>query len=296
MKMTYVTKIQANLKRFQTVAARKNSTVVLDGSYKSIFKGRSMNFDELREYVQGDDVKDIDWKASARSQKMLVRQYIAERKHNVMLVFDTNMNMLGDSDGLEEKRELAIMSAGTLAYFVLKSGDFVAASYMTKKGVKYFPFKSELGHLEQILESYHRDVTMDNKTDINDTLEYIIKNFRKKMIIVLVTDVRGFRSITDTNLRRLLVAHDVLALNISDASLEGKYAYNLNDGFLMPAFLSKNKRLTEKIKAERRNIEKEVTDKLKRFGIACSTIDYIDELDKEIIDLLAKHRLERRVN
>ena len=64
-----------------------------------------MNFDELREYVQGDDIKDIDWKASARSQKLLVRQYIAERKHNVLLVFDTNMNMLGDSDGFEEKRE-----------------------------------------------------------------------------------------------------------------------------------------------------------------------------------------------
>ena len=294
MKMTYVTKIQANLKRYQTVAARKNSKMVLDGSYKSVFKGRSMNFDELREYVQGDDVKDIDWKASARSQKTLVRQYIAERKHNVLLLFDTNMNMLGDSDGLEEKRELAIMSAGTLAYFVHKSGDYTAAAYMTNKGVKFFPFKTELGHLEQILESYHKDVTMDNKTDINDCVDYVIKNFRRKMIVVIVTDVRGFRNITETNLKRLLVAHDVLALNISDATIEGKYAYNLNRMSIMPAFITKNKKLSAKIRAGKRDIEGEVTDKLKKYGIACSTIDYIDELDKEIIDLLAKHRLERR--
>src|SRR5574344_2814195 len=104
MKMTYIAKIQANLKRYQSVKARKHTARVLDGSYKSIHKGRSMNFDELREYVQGDDIKDIDWKASARSQKLLVRQYIAERKHNVLLVFDTNMNMLGDSDRSEERR------------------------------------------------------------------------------------------------------------------------------------------------------------------------------------------------
>ena len=142
MKMTYIAKIQANLKRYQSVKARKHTARVLDGSYKSIHKGRSMNFDELREYVQGDDIKDIDWKASARSQKLLVRQYIAERKHNVLLVFDTNMNMLGDSDGFEEKRELAILSAGTLAYFVNKSGDYVASVFMGENGVKYFSVAS----------------------------------------------------------------------------------------------------------------------------------------------------------
>jgi len=254
-----------------------------------------MNFDELREYVQGDDVKDIDWKATARSQKTLVRQYIAERKHNVMVLFDTNMNMLGHSDGLEEKRELAIMSAGTLAYFVHKSGDYVAAAYMTPRGVRYYPFRTELGHLEMILENYHRDVTMDNRTDINDTVDYVIRNFRKKMIVVIVTDVRGFRNITETNLKRLLVAHDVLALNISDASIEGRLAYNINRKTVMPAFLSRNKKLTAKIKESKRQIEREVTDKLKKYGISCSTIDYTAELDKEIIDLLAKHRLERRI-
>lgn len=293
MKMTYIAKIQANLKRYQTVKARKNTARVLDGSYKSIHKGRSMNFDELREYVQGDDIKDIDWKASSRSNKILVRQYIAERKHNILLVFDTNMNMLGDSDGLEEKRELAIMSAGTLAYFVNKSGDFVASVYMTNDGVKYFPFKSGLGNIELILENYHRDVTMENHTDINDCLEYIIRNFKQKMIVILVTDLRGFKNITDTNLKRLLVAHDVLALNISDASLGDGSALNLNNQSIVPAFLSKNKKLKKSMTENKMKLTEEVTDRLKNYGISCSTIDYIDELDKEIVDLLAKHRGER---
>lgn len=293
MKMTYIAKIQANLKRYQSVKARKHTARVLDGSYKSIHKGRSMNFDELREYVQGDDIKDIDWKASARSQKLLVRQYIAERKHNVLLVFDTNMNMLGDSDGFEEKRELAILSAGTLAYFVNKSGDYVASVFMSENGVKYFPFKAGLGNIETILENYHRTVTMNNNSDVNDCLEYIIRNFKQKMIIVLVSDVRGFTTITDTNLKRLLVAHDVLALNISDASINGNLAYNMNAGTFMPAFLSKNKKLQRAMKEANLKLQKTVTERLKKFGISCSTIDYVEELDREIVDLLAKHRGEK---
>lgn len=293
MKMTYIAKIQANLKRYQSVKARKHTARVLDGSYKSIHKGRSMNFDELREYVQDDDIKDIDWKASARSQKLLVRQYIAERKHNVLLVFDTNMNMLGDSDGFEEKRELAILSAGTLAYFVNKSGDYVASVFMSENGVKYFPFKAGLDNIETILENYHRTVTMNNNSDVNDCLEYIIRNFKQKMIIVLVSDVRGFTTITDTNLKRLLVAHDVLALNISDASINGNLAYNMNKASFMPAFLSKNKKLQRAMKEANLKLQKTVTERLKKFGISCSTIDYVEELDREIVDLLAKHRGEK---
>ena len=293
MKMTYIAKIQANLKRYQSVKARKHTARVLDGSYKSIHKGRSMNFDELREYVQGDDIKDIDWKASARSQKLLVRQYIAERKHNVLLVFDTNMNMLGDSDGFEEKRELAILSAGTLAYFVNKSGDYVASVFMSENGVKYFPFKAGLGNIETILENYHRTVTMNNNSDVNDCLEYIIRNFKQKMIIVLVSDVRGFTTITDTNLKRLLVAHDVLALNISDASINGNLAYNMNAGTFMPAFLYKNKKLKKAMKESNLELQKTVVNRLKKYGISCSTIDYVEELDREIVDLLAKHRREK---
>ena len=290
MKMTYIAKIQANLKRYQRVSTRRNTARVLDGSYKSIHKGRSMNFDELREYVQGDDIKDIDWKASARSQKLLVRQYIAERKHNVLLVFDTNMNMLGHSSGLEEKRELAIMSAGTLAYFVNKNGDYVAATYMGKDGVKYYPFKPGLSNIELILENYHKTVTEDNHTDINDCLEYIVRNFKQKMIVILVSDVRGFRGITDQNIKRLLVAHDVLALNISDASVDALGTYDLNTKFMLPDFLNKNKKLKEAIKEHNLSLQTEITERLKGYGISCSTIDYIDELDREIIDLLAKHK------
>ena len=66
MNLDYVSKIKFGLKRYKTIATDKTTSRVLDGSYNSIYKGRSMNFDELREYVPGDDIKDIDWKATSR--------------------------------------------------------------------------------------------------------------------------------------------------------------------------------------------------------------------------------------
>lgn len=93
MKMKYITKIRGNI----ALHSNKITSNILDGSYRSIYKGKSSNFEDLRKYVIGDNIKDIDWKASARSGEVLVRQYIAEKKHNIMLVFDTGKKMLADT-------------------------------------------------------------------------------------------------------------------------------------------------------------------------------------------------------
>ena len=126
MNLDYVSKIKFGLKRYKTIATDKATSRVLDGSYNSIYKGRSMNFDELREYVPGDDIKDIDWKATSRSQKVLIRQYIAEKKHNIMLVMDANRRMLAETKTGENKGEVALMAGGTLGYMVTDNGDYVS--------------------------------------------------------------------------------------------------------------------------------------------------------------------------
>ena len=135
MKMNYVSRIQSNLKKYKTINTNKITTRILDGSYNSVYKGRSMNFDELREYVPGDEIKDMDWKASARGNKLLVRQYIAEKKHNIMLVIDSNCRMLANANDTQDKAEVALLSAGTLAYLVNRNGDYVSATFATKTSV-----------------------------------------------------------------------------------------------------------------------------------------------------------------
>lgn len=294
MKMRYIPLIQANLKRFEKIISRRTTTRALDGSYKSIYKGRSMNFDELREYVAGDDIKDVDWKASARSRKLLIRQYVAEKKHNIMFVFDTNRTMLADSQGHEDKSQLAIMSAGTLAYMVNRSGDFISAIYATDTSINFMPFKTGLGNIEMILEYYKKEVDKNIDTDINATLDYIIRNFRKKMIIVIVTDLKGIESISENNLKRLLVANDVLVLNISDADLTEGVMFNMDDGSYVPDFFLKNKKLIGLAQEKKNRLYESCMDKLEKYGIASSTVDYLDELDMEMMHLLSMHAAKKR--
>lgn len=294
MKMKYMSRIQSNLKQCRTIRARKATTRVLDGSYRSVYKGRSMNFDELREYVPGDDIKDMDWKASARSRKLLMRQYVAEKKHNLMLVMDTNCRMLADTETGQEKREVALLSAGTLAYLISRNGDYVGAMFETAASKQYFPCKTGLMNVEHILCHYDKEVTPDNKSDFNSVLQYILKNIRSHMLLILVTDMEGVRSLTDMMLRRLLVMHDVLILTVSDMEMSGDRCFAVENNSYLPAFLSEDRKLLLRQQKRRNEIKEVCTEKLKKYGIAWVTIHQQDEIEEKLVELLNKHKLEKR--
>ena len=137
-------------------------------------------------------------------------------------------------------------------------------------------------------------MTIDNHSDINVALEYVVRHFRRKMILILVTDLEGIRSITETNLKRLLVAHDVLLLTISDADLQSGKVYNMEEEDYFSEFLLVDKKLIKRAADNKARMEREASEKLKKYGIANVTLDDEKELEREIIDLLNKHKLEKR--
>ncbi|MDD6400675.1 MAG: DUF58 domain-containing protein [Lachnospiraceae bacterium] len=290
MKMNYVSRIQSNLKKYKTINTNKITTRILDGSYNSVYKGRSMNFDELREYVPGDEIKDMDWKASARGNKLLVRQYIAEKKHNIMLVIDSNCRMLANANDTQDKAEVALLSAGTLAYLVNRNGDYVSATFATKTSVNHIPFRSGLMNIENILSSYHKAVTLDNDSDLNKPLEFILHNYNRRMIILIVTDITGIDKIKEDNLKRLLVRHDVLLVDVSDADLSGKNVYDVEMGSYLPDFFTRDKKFVALEEEKKQSFEQRCIDKLKRYGIASSVISNTKDIDAKIIELLEKHK------
>lgn len=293
-RMNYISKIQASLKRYKTIHTRKTTSRVIDGSYNSIYKGRSLNFDELREYVAGDEVKDIDWKASARSGKVLVRQYIAEKKHNIMLVFDANRRMLADTENGHEKREMAILSGGTLAYLVNSNGEYVSALYTGEKGLKMYPFRTGLANIENILNNYHNDVSYSNTSSLNNALEYIVRTMRRKTIIIVVTDMQGMREVTETTLKRLLLMNDVMFINVSDGGMSGKNVYDIGNNNYMPSFLTRSKRLARLEKQKKDEILADCDAKFKKYGVSMTTVDDPEEMDTKLIELLEKHKVEMR--
>ena len=197
MILKYINKIKANI----SIYATKKATNILDGTYQSIYIGKSLNFENLREYVINDEVKDIDWKSSARTGKLLVKQYIAEKKHNIMLVMDTGLKMDADTDAHEPKKDIALYIAGTIGYIAIKNGDYVGLTYATQ-AVKYKPFKYNLYNLEEYLASYDKDC-FNNNININETLEYVFKNITKKMIIFVITDIDGISKLEDKLLKKI---------------------------------------------------------------------------------------------
>lgn len=293
MNLTYISQISSRIKQNKTIRTNRLTSQILDGSYRSVYKGRSMNFDELREYVAGDDIKDIDWKASARSQKLLVKQYIAEKTHNFMLVFDTNRRMLAHTRLLQEKWQVGLFSAGTLAYLTNKNGDYTGAIFPTIQSIAFFPFKTGLFHLEQILKQYETCVSTDNTSSINTALDYIVRNFRRRMILVLVTDAQGILDIPDSTLKQLLVMNDVLLLHIGDAELcsradSSTAVYNMDAKTYLPSFFTEDTKLANLEKTKRDMLYKECTSKLKRHGIASATIHQAEQVDETILSLLSE--------
>lgn len=294
MKMKYINKIQANLRVCNTIYTDKITRMILDGSYHSIYKGRSMNFDELREYVPGDDIKDMDWKASARSQRLLVKQYVAEKKHNILFVFDTNKRMLADTAKGCEKRETALMAAGTLAYLINRNGDFISSIFSDSVKIRRFPFKTGLANIENILAQCEHAVNRDNVSELNGALEYITRNYKNSMIVVIVTDMEGVNTITETALKKLLVLHDLLLINISDADTSGTGVFDISNERYLPDFFTRDKKLI-KIENERRNkILENGAVKLSKLGISYVTVDESEGTDIKIMELLNKHKEERK--
>lgn len=286
MKMNYITKIKANI----SIYATKKTSNILDGSYKSIYKGRSMNFEDLREYIVGDNIKDIDWRASARSGKLLIKQFVAEKKHNIMVVLDTGKKMLADTKSNESKKDVSILTAGTISYLANKNGDYVGAVYNKNDEISFFPFKEGLFNIEKILSNYDSDVDCSDSSYLNKALEYLTKNIKRRMIVFIITDMKGMDSVKEQTLKRLSGQHDVLAINITDADMTGDNAFDIEENSYIPRLILEDPKLhelEEKMKKEMENKNKKMFEKNR---ISTTSISKTDEIVPKIIELLERYR------
>ena len=285
-KSDYITRIKANV----SIYATKRTSNVLDGTYPSVFHGRSLNFEDLREYVPGDNIRDIDWKASGRAGQILVKRYIADKKHSIMLVLDTGSKMAGDSAEFVQKREIALRTAGTIGYIAYKNGDTVGSLYNKDGLIKLNPFRTGIPNLERILAEYDRDLESRQKNSIEKSLDFIINNFKKRMIIFVITDMSGINEVSEACLKRLKTRHDVLFVNISDLGLTGNQVFDIDGNGYVPNFISRNKKLAEIEKAKREEILTSNARKLLKFGVSSVNVDNEEEIVGKIIELLESHR------
>lgn len=285
MKLSHINKIKSNI----TIYSDKKTTNLLDGTYKSVYKGKSMNFENLRTYTLNDDVKDIDWKSSIRSGDLLVKQFIAEKKHNILIVLDSNIKMSADTDSHENKKTLATLIAGTIGYLAVKNGDFIGFIYQNQEKTIYKPFKDNLYSLEEYLCNYEKN-TFSKENKIDKSLEFTYKNIKKKMIIFIITDLDGSNSIKQKTYKTLSSIHDVLLINIKDNFMFGEDIYDIENNQYLPNFLLKNIELNKIEKKLKQDILKETEKKLKQNKICSISISSQNQINNKIIELLEEHK------
>ncbi len=200
------------IKRIQIYTNRKVNDMFA-GEYESAFKGQGMQFDEVREYAPGDDIRSIDWNVTARMGKPYIKRFVEEREQVVMLVVDTSGSV--DFGTIERtKNSLAAEFCAVLAYSAIKNGDKVGLITFSDKVDKYIPPRKGAQHVLRII----RELLFDNKpggrTDIGEALEYMARVQRKKATAFIVSDFAG--GDVSKQLRLVSKRHDLIAVTVRD--------------------------------------------------------------------------------
>ena len=202
------------------IFAHRKARGMLDGEYSSVFRGRSLDFDDLRAYIPGDEVRDIDWKASARHGSPLVKRYVAVRRQTVVLVADTGRNMAAAARSGETKKDIAIMALGVIGYLAHRHGDVVGLVSGDSSGTTALPAKGGEAHLERLLRQVDSAATLDAAASrIEDQLDHVVRTVKGRNLLFIVADEVAASPATAKLLRRLRAQHEVLWLTVRDAEL-----------------------------------------------------------------------------
>lgn len=281
------------VKAKMAIHAHEKVRGLLEGEYGSVFKGRSMDFDDLREYTPGDDVKDIDWKATARSGETLVRRYVAVRKHNILLIVDTGRSMAATSTDGDNKRDVAVMTAGVISYIAIKHGDLVGLVAGDSRHTMHLPFKGNTPHIERLLQDIQQRTSLQAApSNIINQLEYVAKNMRQRMFLIVITDDHELTPDHQQTLRRLRAQHELLWLTVGDASgLDADQAFYDIDGLAtLPHALRANKHLQHVFRQTEAAQLHANTKALERLGIVSQRITGNSGVVQDIFKVLERQK------
>lgn len=204
------------LKKIRLIELKTNRLVseTLAGQYHSVFKGQGMNFDEVREYQPGDEVRSIDWNVTARMNHPFVKKFVEERELTVMLVVDlSGSGLFGSGD--QSKRELAAEIASVLAFSAIRNNDKVGLVLFTDGVEKYIPPRKGRRHVLRVIREILFYEPQKRGTNLIQPLEFVSRVVAHRAIVVVLSDFLGQSAPSGrampSRLRRRLVGAETLA-------------------------------------------------------------------------------------
>lgn len=183
------------------------------GEYQSAFRGRGMEFSEVREYQPGDDVRTIDWNVTARAGRPFVKRFVEERELNVVLAVDISAS--GAFGSIQRaKRDTSIELAAVLAFAAIRKNDKVSLAAFTEDIELFLPPRKGRRHVLRVIRELVNVTPIRTGTNIGRTLERLTHVLTKRSVIFLISDFIDDNY--ETQLRLLNRRHDVVALRIVD--------------------------------------------------------------------------------
>ncbi|HAH31038.1 MAG TPA: DUF58 domain-containing protein [Elusimicrobia bacterium] len=183
------------------------------GEYQSVFKGRGMEFAEVREYVPGDDIRSIDWNVTARSSKPFVKRYIEERELTLLIICDISASQtFGSSD--RAKNEAAAELAAMFAFSAMKNNDKTGLLLFTDRAELYIPPRKGKNHILRIIRELVAYAPANKGTDIAKALSMVNKIMKRKGIVFLLSDFHA--PDFSRELRLTAQRHDLIPVVLSD--------------------------------------------------------------------------------
>ncbi|GAM75201.1 hypothetical protein JCM19241_1544 [Vibrio ishigakensis] len=198
------------------------SGTVLSGRHQSLFRGRGLNFEELRHYQKGDDIRNLDWKVTLRTGKPHVRSYTEEKDRNVLLCIDQSASMFFASNQVM-KSVVAAEVAALSGWSILSDNDRVGISLRSSKSIQTFKSQRSRGHLLHALKSVHQanhslsvGSTDSEEVSMSHWLASIERMASKNTTIVIISDWLDIKEADLDKVKQLQIHNDLLAVRVSD--------------------------------------------------------------------------------
>lgn len=282
-----------------SIPAQRKVSGLLEGAYASIHSGRSLDFVDLRPYVSGDDVKDIDWKATARSDQVLVKRYVADRKHTIVVLMNSGREMAGAADLEESVADVALMTAGLLGWLAVSHGDYACIAGMGPSGVLLpRPTLREI-ELERMLLAVQSTCRPDSPgVRLEELARTMARATRRRTVMFVVSPDIELDAATVAALRRLVAQHQVVYITVTDLDptdprTAGRHLIDLGTGSRLPDYLAGDAEL-------RRQWARQCADRAARRDKALETLNVVrteisgtDEVIGRVLALLGRMRHAR---
>ncbi len=202
------------IKKLEIVTKGLVSTRIV-GSYKSVFKGRGLEFEEYKDYVPGDDASLIDWKSSKKANKLLIKKLEEERNLNIFFLIDVSSTMVCSS--IEKlKSEYAAEFVASLSYVTLNAGDSVGFALFSDKVIKKLPPGRSRHQFYTILKNLANPLFYEGDYDLGDALKFAMSFLERGSILIIVSDFIGLKGEWQRYLEIASGKFDVIGVMIKD--------------------------------------------------------------------------------